>query len=175
MPSENTAMHGEPAFYRQASPSKGDDSGFSYICFFTIQGMKAVRGYDVNVKADMFLFTLQHDVLPLMNPFPQKNSIILLDNARVHKKQEILDMCAPFGVKVMFLPPYSYDYNPIELAFHSTKALLRKGSLEGNIPGTLFDRMIDCLWNCCTADQACNMFQHCSISVTADERDWACC
>lgn len=171
------AQRGEPAFYRQSNPSKGDVSGFSFICFFTIEGMKVARGYDVTVKGNNFLSTLESDVLPWMNPFPQKYSILLLDNAAVHQKQEIIDICRPYGVRVMFLPPYSYEFNPIELAFHSAKALLRKRKLDtiygAMQPGSLFKTFEECLMEACDTDQACNMFQHCHIPVTEGQRKWA--
>jgi len=141
--------------------------------------MKVAKGYKVNVKGVTFLSTLEADVLPWMNPFPQRYSILLLDNAAMHQKQDILDLCRPFGVSVMFLPPYSYDFNPIELAFHSSKALLRKtynDVIDGaeRQPGKLFDTFHESLLESCTAEQACNMFNYCHIPVTADEREWAC-
>ena len=56
-----------------------------------------------------------------MNSFPSKNSVLVLDNAKIHHDQELLDYLDAFGVKVEFLPPYSPDLNPIESAFSTIK------------------------------------------------------
>ena len=61
-----------------------------------------------------------------MNPFPSKNSVLVLDNAKIHHDQELLNYLDAFGVKVEFLPPYSPDLNPIDQVFSKPKALLPK-------------------------------------------------
>jgi transposase len=61
-----------------------------------------------------------------MNPFPSTNSVLVLDNAKIHHDQELLDYLSAFGVKVEFLPPYSPDLNPIETAFSTIKQFLRR-------------------------------------------------
>ncbi|GBC30237.1 IS630 family transposase [Rhizophagus irregularis DAOM 181602=DAOM 197198] len=61
-----------------------------------------------------------------MNPFPNKNSVLVLDNAKIHHDQELLDYLDAFGVKVKFLPPYSPDLNPIETAFSTIKQFLQR-------------------------------------------------
>ena len=44
-----------------------------------------------------------------MNPYPGDNSVIIMDNARIHYDSDL--------ILLVFLPPYSPDYNPIETAF----------------------------------------------------------
>ena len=61
-----------------------------------------------------------------MNPFPSKNSILILDNAKIHHDQELLDYLDAFEVKVEFLPSYSPDFNPIETAFSTIKQFLKR-------------------------------------------------
>ena len=61
-----------------------------------------------------------------MNSFPSKNSVLALDNAKIHHDQELLDYLDAFGVKVEFLPPYSPDLNPIESAFSTIKQFLKR-------------------------------------------------
>src|SRR5437773_266801 len=61
-----------------------------------------------------------------MNPFPSKNSVLVLDNAKIHHDQELLNYLDAFGVKVEFLPPYSPDLNPIETAFSTIKQFLQR-------------------------------------------------
>ena len=61
-----------------------------------------------------------------MLPFPHKNSVLVMDNARIHKNEKIRSIVEEFGGRVLFLPPYSPDLNPIELAFSTIKSWLRK-------------------------------------------------
>ena len=48
-------------------------------------------------------------------------SVLLNDNAPVHNKAAIMTLCDRFKVTSIFLEPYSDDYSPIELVFHSAK------------------------------------------------------
>src|SRR6266540_3866628 len=61
-----------------------------------------------------------------MNPFPGVNSVLVLDNAKIHHDQELLEYLDAIGVKVEFLPPYSPDLNPIESAFATIKKFLQR-------------------------------------------------
>ena len=56
-----------------------------------------------------------------MNRFPAPGSVLVLDNWSGHNKIRITALCHPFGVLVVYLPPYSYDFSPIEPVFHITK------------------------------------------------------
>ena len=119
-----------------------------------------------------------------MQPFPAKNSVIVMDNARIHKSQDVVDMiharylgrCViyirasfnnlPFrGMRVMFLPPYSPDYNPIELAFSSIKAFVRRERVLGREDQNSDDlyvylHLFDAAFSI-TAEKALGYYYHC--------------
>ncbi|CAD6892481.1 unnamed protein product [Tilletia laevis] len=62
-----------------------------------------------------------------MRPFPQHNSVLVLDNASIHHAQEIRSLVEDdFGCRIEFLSPYSPDYNPIERAFSKIKSSFRR-------------------------------------------------
>jgi len=61
-----------------------------------------------------------------MNPFPGKNSVIIMDNARIHHDEVLVESVEEVGGKVIYLPPYSPDFNPIETAFSSLKAWFKR-------------------------------------------------
>jgi len=61
-----------------------------------------------------------------MNPHPGRNSVLVLDNARIHKNSKWISIVEGLGGKVEFLPPYSPDFNPIELAFCEIKGWLKR-------------------------------------------------
>ena len=48
-----------------------------------------------------------------MNAFPGHYSVLVLDNASIHKGQYLIDICNAKGVRIEYLPPYSPDLNPV--------------------------------------------------------------
>jgi len=80
-------------------------------------------------SADLCFFG-QHYLLPNMNKFDPDNiaprSILVLDNCNAHYNIDFHRMMHEAGVKVMFLPPYSPTFNPIENAFSKVKSWLRR-------------------------------------------------
>jgi len=64
-------------------------------------------------------------LLDVMNPFPQKNSVIVMDNASIHKSEELRPMIENRGMRLEYLPPYSPDLDPIEEGFSAIKAWIR--------------------------------------------------
>ena len=59
--------------------------------------------------------------MPTLRP----GDVIVLDNLAVHKQPEVAAAIEAVGARLRFLPPYSPDFNPIELAFAKLKAFLR--------------------------------------------------
>jgi transposase len=53
-------------------------------------------------------------------------SVLVMDNARIRCSEELQQMCNEAGVLLVYLPPYSPDYNPIEQSFNQIKQRMRK-------------------------------------------------
>ena len=79
-------------------------------------------------------------------PTLQEGDIVILDNLPAHKSQAAEQAIRERGAWLMFLPPYSPDLNPIEMAFAKLKAHLR----------ALAMRTIDELWK--AIGQICDLF-----------------
>ena len=60
-----------------------------------------------------------------------------MDNLGSHKGADVREAIEAVGAKLLYLPPYSPDFNPIENAFSKLKALLRKAA----------ERTVDALWD----------------------------
>ena len=56
-------------------------------------------------------------ILPHLNKWPLPNSIVIIDNARIHMYKEFVDAIASRGAVVVFLPPFCPHLNPIETGF----------------------------------------------------------
>jgi len=70
------------------------------------------------------------EVLPQMNPLPGPYSVLVMDNAQIHKSGLVANLAAAAGIAVEFLAPYSPDTNPIEEAFSVYKAWVRRHGEE---------------------------------------------
>lgn len=73
------------------------------------------------VDAEVFTVYLQQVLCPQL----RKGDTLILDNLSTHKIQIVSQLLSDQGVGVRYLPPYSPDLNPIELAFAKLKAHLR--------------------------------------------------
>ena len=60
-----------------------------------------------------------------MTPFPGPRSVLILDNARIHYNVRLREIYEAAGVRVVYLPPYSPDLNPIESSFSELKTWIR--------------------------------------------------
>jgi transposase len=74
------------------------------------------------VDADVFTTYLQQVLCPQL----REGDTLILDNLSTHKIQIVSPLLSGRGVRVRYLPPYSPDLNPIELAFAKLKAHLRQ-------------------------------------------------
>lgn len=151
----------------------------SIIASLSIEGIQSVTTVDVNeegnIDGERFLQAFIDDILPRCNAFPGRRSVIVMDNAQVHLKLLIDAECLQRDILILYLPPYSFDFNPIELCFNAAKMKLQRAYGLGFLPphvriGDLFRQ---CLLTCMTPDIACNMFVKCHVDVSAAERDWA--
>jgi len=69
-------------------------------------------------------------------PELRAGDIVIMDNLSSHKGTKVQQMIEGAGARLLYLPPYSPDFNPIEQAFAKLKALLRKAE----------ERTIEALW-----------------------------
>jgi transposase len=69
-----------------------------------------------------FLAYVEQILVPTLMP----GDVVIMDNLGSHKRQAIRRAIRAVGAKLLFLPPYSPDLNPIEQVFAKLKTLLRK-------------------------------------------------
>ncbi|KAA1071658.1 hypothetical protein PGT21_050316 [Puccinia graminis f. sp. tritici] len=107
---------------------------FNVIPAVALDGLVTALVQEDNMCRDGYEFYLEHILLPMMNPFPGPRSVLVLDNASFHHNGRIPDLVEARGCRVVYLPPYSPDMNPIEKGFSVLKASLRRyGHLDGSV------------------------------------------
>ena len=65
-------------------------------------------------------------LLPLMNKWPLPRSVLVIDDALIHKVDGIRELVEERGMRLLYLPSYSPDFNPIEHSFSSIKTWLHE-------------------------------------------------
>ena len=73
----------------------------------------------------------------VLAPTLKPGDVVVLDNLSAHKVPGIREAIEAAGATLLYLPPYSPDFNPIEQLFAKLKALLRKAA----------ERSLESLWN----------------------------
>jgi hypothetical protein len=89
----------------------------SYLCGMDMHGIVDFYSLTGTFKAPDFFEALELMALPHMTPYPGPRSVLVLDNASIHKKDELEARVRARGGRVLFLPPYCWFLNPIEEAF----------------------------------------------------------
>ena len=65
-------------------------------------------------------------ILLHMQPSPLPRSVLIMDNHSIHHSEELTEMCVAAGVILLYLPPYSPIFNPIEQSFAQLKSWMRR-------------------------------------------------
>ena len=117
---------------RMAVPH-GHWSTTTFVAGLTTRGMIAPFVLSGAIDRDAFEAYVKVVLVPELRP----GDIIVMDNLSSHKGPKTRKMIGDAGAQLLFLPPYSPDLNPIELAFAKLKARLRKAA----------ERTVDGLWN----------------------------
>ena len=99
----------------------------------------------------------------VLAPTLSDGDVVIMDNLAAHKGSKVRQLIERAGARLLLLPPYSPDLNPIERLFAKFKALLRKAA-ERTIPD-LWQR-IGLLLKCFTPQECANYFQNARYAST---------
>src|SRR4051794_31753034 len=89
-----------------------------------LSGVTAPHPLDGSINGEGF----REYVRQVLVPTPAPGDIVVIDNLSSHKSHPVREAIEAAGAKLLFLPPYSPDFNRIEKAFSKLKALLRKAA-----------------------------------------------
>jgi transposase len=103
------------------------------IAALRVDGLQAPAVFDGPLANPTFLAYVEQGLVPTLRP----GDVVVLDHLVIHKQPEVQAAIEWVGARLRFLPPYSPDLNPIELAFAKLNAFLRAAR-----PRT-FDQVVD--------------------------------
>ncbi len=106
----------------------------STIAAMTVGGISVSATFDGATDADTFAAFVREGLVPTLFP----GQVVVLDNLSSHKAPEVRRLVESAGATLLLLPPYSPDFNPIELAISKIKTVLRtlaRRSVDGVMTG----------------------------------------
>ena len=115
----------------------------TFIAGLRCDGLTAPWVVEGAMDGDAFERYIETQLAPTL----QKGDVVVLDNLPAHKRDDARQAVERRGAWLLFLPPYSPDFNPIELAFSKFKAHMKR----------LKPRTIDELWK--AAGKVCDLFK----------------
>lgn len=128
------------------------------IAALDLYGVRCSMELDGAVTRLAFEAFLEHVLIPAL----RVGDLVILDNLSSHKGQRAVELVRSAGAELVYLPPYSPDFNPIEQAFSKIKQVLR----------SLATRTMDELWNVMqsaldrvTTSDALGYFRHCGYAT----------
>ena len=124
------ALRGERC---RASVPHGRWQTTTFVGALRLEGMTAPKILDGAMHGAAFLAYVEQFLAPTLEP----GDVVVMDNLPAHKPVAVRQAIERTGAELRFLPPYSPDFNPIEMAFSKFKALLKKTAA----------RTVDDLWN----------------------------
>jgi transposase len=94
----------------------------STIAALNAQGIVTAATFETAVDEEIFVAFVRQCLVPTLRP----GQWVILDNLPAHKSPRVDALIEAAGAQVVRLPPYSPDFNPIEMAISKVKTLLRK-------------------------------------------------
>jgi transposase len=120
----------------------------------TIAGLRTMMTVNGGTTGDVFLAFVNQLLVPTL----QSGDIVVMDNLSAHKVAGVREAIEAVGAFVLYLPPYSFDFNPIELAWSKVKALLRSAEARSR---EALERAVAAAMNLITPHEAIGWFRHC--------------
>jgi len=105
----------------------------TFVAGLTTRGMVAPFVLSGPINRAAFEAYVERVLVPELRP----GDIVVMDNLSSHKGPRTKALIEAAGARLLFLPPYSPDFNPLENAFSKLKALLRKAA----------ERTVEGLWS----------------------------
>jgi transposase len=131
----------------------------TFLAALRYDGLTAPLVIDGAINGAVFRAYVEQQLVPTL----RSGDLVVMDNLSAHKVAGVRKAIEAVGAAVVYLPPYSPDFNPIELAFAKLKSLLRSAG-ERTLP-SLWSRLGQSL-DQFPAQECRNYFRHCGYNAT---------
>lgn len=128
------------------------------LAALTTTGVLASMSIESPTDGDVFLAFVEQVLAPRLEP----GHVVILDNLSAHKVPGVRQLIEDRGAQLLYLPPYSPDFNPIEQAWSKLKQQLR--GVKARVLEQLEPALADAL-SAITAHHARAFFRHCGYGI----------
>ena len=136
------AIRGSPPVGRSGLAPRGER--ISSLCSFDVNGFVAWSHNDGTYNTDGFLEAAQKVIYEKITPYPGPRSIVLIDNAPIHRNYEFVRQCKMRGAIVLFTTPYCWDQMPLDnSAFGRIKDWIRERFVMQTLLGRTTRQILD--------------------------------
>ena len=129
------------------------------IASMTLEGM----GPCVTVEGTIDKVVFEAYVEQVLVPALESGQVVIMDNLSAHKPGKVRELIEGRGCELIYLPPYSPDYNPIEEAFSKIKGLLREAEVRTR---EALVETIGRALSAVTGRDAWGFFEHCGYRLS---------
>ena len=123
-----------------------------------LRGVRAAMTIEAPTDGDVFLAYVEQVLAPRLEP----GEVVIMDNLPAHKVAGVRTLIEGRGAQLLYLPPYSPDFNPIEPAWSKIKERLRAVKAR-TLP--LLDDAVTAALATITPDNAVGWFRHCGYRI----------
>jgi transposase len=148
---------GERAF---GSAPRNWGNNVTLLASITREGLGPCLAVEGATTREVFEAYLERVLAPTLVP----GQVVVMDNLSAHKGERVRELIEQRGCELLYLPPYSPDFNPIEQAFSKVKGLMR--AAEARTREALIEAMGVAL-SAVSARDARGFFGHCGYSSMA--------
>lgn len=155
-----TPLYGRSAQGERVYGAKPLASGkrISTLGALGLQGLKTAMCFEGTLNGEVFLQFLDQFLMPILQP----GQIVIRDNAKAHQVAGVRERIEGAGARLLYLPPYSPDLNPLEMAWSKVKQCLRKA--QARTVETLYEAIAQALQTLSPKD-AKGFFQHVGFCI----------
>ncbi len=156
------AARSHPGERAYGSAPLGSYKRLTLVGGLALEGLLAPMSSPDAMDTPLFLGYVEQVLIPeLVTTKP--GAVVVLDNLKPHLAAEVREHLEAPGLRLLYLPPYSPDFTPIEQAWSKLKTRLRKAAARTiEALEAALSELIDSI----TADDAHGYFAHCGYEVT---------
>ncbi len=145
------AKKGERAY---CSLPRNRGKNTTLLSSMSVEGMGPSLAVEGATDRKVFEIYVERVLAPTLGP----GQVVVMDNLTAHKGERVKELVEQRDCELLYLPPYSPDFNPIEEAFSKIKDLIRKA--EARSRGALLEAIATAI-SALSAQDAMGFFEHC--------------
>ena len=127
----------------------------SCVMAITVDGVLSYDMTEPNINKNSFTSFFER----MLQCKPDHCKVVVMDNISFHKSKEVYELATKYDVRIVHTPPYSPQFNPIELVFSMVKRKFKAMLIRNSFQSSVENSIKECIQLPCN-----NKFHHCFIS-----------